>query len=250
MTYFCRKSHKIEAKGGENVERCMAIAPGIQMAALVHDLKTPMSVASGAAQLALDAGGKDVSAQLQQILQAMGTMDRMLNMMGEGAAQTRERTFTGTMLRGELLMMTQGKAAQKAQKLSIDLSALPEMPLYADYTALCRLLTNLLGNAVKYTQRGGEVTLRAQMEHGWRMGQRRIRFVVADNGPGMTHAFMRRMYTPFARAQETADEPGKGLGLAIARDMVRRLGGTIRVSSGQGQGTTFVVCVPVRMRGN
>lgn len=223
------------------------ISSGLQMAALAHDLRTPMCVAAGAAQMALEAGGKDVSAQLRQILQAVGTMDRMLSMMSEAPQEEPQRAFTGGMLESELLAMTQERASQKAQRLSVDLSALEDFLLEADYAALCRLLFNLLGNAVKYTQEGGEITLRAQMGFGWQQGARRVKFIVADNGMGMTRAFMRRMFLPFVRAQGTQGIPGRGLGLSIARDMARRLGGTIHVRSVSGKGTTFVVSVPVRI---
>ena len=225
-----------------------AITQGIQMAALVHDLKAPMTIAAGAAQLALQADGKDVSAQLHQILQAMGAMDRMLSMMGEEQTEAGECAFTGAQLGNELAAMTGARAAQKGQSLSIDLSALGSGVFCADYAALCRLLMNLLGNAVKYTQSGGTITLRAQMERTWRQEYCRVRFVVADNGPGMSKGFMKRMYLPYARARETQSQPGKGLGLASARDMARRLGATIRVHSEMGIGTTFAVNVTVRKR--
>lgn len=217
----------------------------LQMAALAHDLRTPMCVAAGAAQMALEAGGKDVTAQLKQILQAVGAMDRMLSMMSD--AQQCSPAFTGGMLEKELLAMTQAKAQQKGQRLSIDLSALDGCLIEADYAALCRLLINLLGNAVKYTQAGGEITLRAQRDTGLRQEVRRIKFIVADNGVGMTREFMRRMFMPFARAQGTEGIPGRGLGLSIARDMAQRLGGAIRVRSERGKGTTFTVSVPVKM---
>ena len=80
---------------------------GLQMAALAHDLRTPMSIAAGAAQMALEAGEGDVSMQLRQILQAIRTMDAMLNTMG-GKSYGR---FSGDMLRAELLAMTADKAA-------------------------------------------------------------------------------------------------------------------------------------------
>jgi len=198
--------------------------------------------------MALDAGGKDVSQQLRQILQAVSTMDRMLSMMSE-SLQTADGGFTKEMLQEELLAMTAQKAAEKHQNMHIDLSALDGYVLETDYAALSRLLMNLLGNAVKYTQEGGEITLRAQMTHErWRKDAAHIRFVVADNGPGMSRAFMKRMFMPFARAQETVNQPGRGLGLAIAKDMARRLGGTIHVRSERGRGTVFAVSVPVRIR--
>jgi len=214
---------------------------GLQMAALAHDLRTPMCVAAGAAQMALDAGGKDVSQQLRQILQAVGTMDRMLTMMSDLPKQAVCHVFTGEMLREELLAMITQKAAQKGQRLSVDLNAIEGRVIEADYTALCRLLTNLLCNAVKYTQEGGVITLRAQRE------KEHVRFIVADNGMGMTRGFMRRMFLPFARAKEADQIAGSGLGLSIAGDMAARLNAAIRVQSIRGRGTVFTVRVPVRI---
>lgn len=229
------------------MERQTVTGSGLQLAALAHDLRTPMCVAAGAAQMALEAGGKDVSAQLRQILQAVTAMDRMISMMSETQESTGRTSFTGRMLREELLGMTEDHARRKDQRLSIDLSALEGPVLAADYAALCRLLTNLLNNAMKYTQPGGEITLRAQMERGWR-GKRRIRFIVADNGMGMTREFMRRMFEPYERAQDVRAVEGRGLGLMIVREMAERLGGTIHVRSAWGRGTTFVVCVPVEIK--
>lgn len=222
---------------------------GLQMAALAHDLRTPMCVAAGAAQLALEAGGRDVSVQLRQILQAVNAMDRMLSMMSDEQAQDSSHIFTGEMLERELLAMTAGRAREKKQSLSVDLHMLDGLLLEADYAALSRLLTNLLGNAIKYTQIGGTISLRAQIERGKSgVGRRNVRFIVADNGMGMTREFMRRMFLPFARARETEGIAGKGLGLSIAKDMAKRLGGGIRVKSEWGKGSIFVVNVPVNVR--
>lgn len=220
----------------------MELSTGLQMAALAHDLRTPMCVAAGAAQMALNAGGKDVSAQLRQILQAVSAMDRMLSMMSD--RHEGEHVFTGAMLQGELLAMTVGKAEQKQQKLSIDLTALEGRLLEADYAAICRLLVNLLSNAIKYTQAGGVIALRAEMDDRHRY----VRFIVSDNGMGMTRAFMGRMFLPYTRAQGTESIEGKGLGLSIAQDMVKRLGGRMRVHSQRGKGSTFIVSIPIKMR--
>lgn len=223
------------------------ISSGLQMAALAHDLRTPMCVAAGAAQMALEAGGQDVSAQLRQILQAVGAMDRMISMMSEAQDMVSTPAFTGEMLQRELLVLTADRAREKGQKLSVDLSALDGFMLEADYAALCRLLINLLCNAIKYTQPGGEITLRAQMA-GMRRRAGRVRFIVADNGTGMEREFMKRMFLPFARAWGTEAIEGCGLGLSIVREMAQRLGGRIRVRSIWGKGTTFAVSVPMQMR--
>lgn len=221
----------------------MEMRGNMQLAAFAHDLRTPMCVAAGAAQMALEAGEGDVSVQLRQILQAVSTMDRMLSAMS--GAQESSGLFMADMLRRELLAMTADKAMQKRQRLSVDLSGLDGFSFRADYAALCRLLINLLGNAVKYTQEGGCITLRAQLlKLPWRSRTVWLRFVVADNGMGMKRSFMRRMYAPHARAGESAHLPGKGLGLPIVRQMVRQMHGSIRVKSEWQKGTVFTVAVP------
>lgn len=217
----------------------------LRMAALAHDLRTPMCVAAGAAQMALEAGGQDVSCHLEQILQAVSAMERLLS---DAQAGEKKHVFTADMLYQELAVMTRGQAAYKHQLLSIDLSAIGDMRMETDYDALCRILINLLGNAVKYTPPGGVITLRTQIERRiLHAGSARLRFIIADNGQGMTRQFMSRMYQPFARAKETAAQPGRGLGLAIVRRMVRRMGGSIRVRSEWGKGSVFTVWVPVRI---
>lgn len=227
------------------MERSMQLSmpDGLGMAALAHDLRTPMSIASAAAQMALQAGGKDVSRQLEQILQAVRTMDRMLS---EAQQEENAGAFTSAMLHDELKTMLSERSRQKYQLLRLDLSALDGLRMEADYGALCRVLINLLGNAIKYTQPGGEIALRTQLERGWRHdGRVRIRFTISDNGPGMTTGFMRRMYQPYARARETAWEQGSGLGLSIVKELVRKMGGTIHAQSRWGRGTVFAVIVPV-----
>lgn len=218
----------------------------MQLAALAHDLRTPMCCVQGAAQLALTAGeqGKDVSAQLRQILQAVHAMDGMLERM----LDTRPGgTFTGDMLARELNALCAQQAAEKGQRFSVELDALGDARYALDYGALTRVLANLLGNAIKYTQTGGDVTLRAQVSsYPWKDGAAWLRFVVADNGMGMERAFLRRMYQPHARAKQSAHLPGHGLGLSITRALVRQMGGRLSAKSTRERGTAFTVIVPVR----
>ena len=215
-----------------------------RLAAFAHDMRTPMCAVSGAAR-----EGTDVSEQLEQILLAVRTMDRMLEMLTSAQADGETRAFTGDMLRRELLAMAGMQAARKGIMLSVDLCALGEYA--ADYGALCRILTNLVSNAVKYTPPGGMVCVRAAEEtvHRPWSGETRLALTVSDNGMGMKPEFMRRMYAPFSRAKESEHLPGKGLGLAITRELVRRMGGTISVRSEWGKGTAFTVRVPVRKAG-
>ncbi|MBQ4265944.1 MAG: HAMP domain-containing histidine kinase [Clostridia bacterium] len=217
-----------------------------RLAALAHDLRTPICCVEGAVQMAMERQGKDVNAQLRQILAAVRAMDGMLT---SAAGALREQAFTGEMLRHELEAICAPGAAEKRQRFSLDVSALGAGAFSQDYGALTRVLVNLLSNAIKYTPAGGEIMLRAQrLALPWRSDASWLRFVVSDNGIGMKAAFQRRMYLPLARAKESDHLPGKGLGLSIVQRLVRQMGGTIRVRSQWGKGTVFTVIVPAARR--
>jgi len=215
-----------------------------RLAALAHDLRTPMCCVEGAVQRALCAErqGKDVSVQLRQILAAVRAMDGMLT---SAADDTHQQIITAEGLEHELEAICASRAAEKGQRFSVDVSALGEGAFSQDCGALTRVLVNLISNAIKYTPAGGEITLRTQvLTPPWRRDASWLRFIVADNGMGMKGTFLRRMYLPYARAQESAHLPGKGLGLAIVKRLVRQMGGTIHVKSEWGKGTVFTVTIP------
>lgn len=230
---------------GRDVGGAIAAMDVEGLAAFAHDLRTPMCAVSGAAQMALTAHtGSEVSEQMEQILLAVRTMDGMLErLMGTRT----EEACSGATLRQELLTMESGQAAGKGIALSVDFDALHGRTYRVDGGALSRVLINLVGNAIKYTQEGGWVCVRAFEEETHRPWGRttRLTFIVSDNGMGMKPSFLRRMYMPFSRADESAHLPGKGLGLAIARRLVRQMGGTIAVRSEWGRGTAFTVRIPV-----
>lgn len=209
---------------------------------LAHDLRTPMCCVAGAAQMAMLAQkqGKAVEAQLQQILSAVAAMDRMLSQICGGAACG----ITAASLEEELRAMIAPRAALKRQRLSIDLSALGGGVLPLDGLKLCRVLSNLLVNAVKFTPPDGEVTLRASacVKAGRMTG---ITFLVRDSGMGMKRSFQGEMYRMYARAPESAQQPGQGLGLTIVQRLVGEMGGTVMAESEWGRGTTFSVRIPL-----
>jgi signal transduction histidine kinase len=119
-----------------------------------------------------------------------------------------------------------------------------EPPLLGRYDAnrLQQILLNLLNNALKFTPRGGTVTLRERAE-----GDAFVIDVV-DSGCGIPLEQLQRVFEPFVQlhtAIESADKPGVGLGLAICRDLATAMGGTIRVQSTVGIGSTFSVLLPL-----
>jgi len=117
---------------------------------------------------------------------------------------------------------------------------LPSVCLYTDEVRFNQILFNLLSNAVKYSEPGSEVALR--MENAVIAGRTlRIDFVVADHGAGMSEEFQKKLFTPFERENGSDTRMGTGLGLAITKRIVDAMGGTIRVESAKGAGTTVTV---------
>jgi|GEM_PF-856779 len=130
------------------------------------------------------------------------------------------------------------RARQKGLELVIDTDHLPER-LHGDATRLSQALVNLMGNAVKFTERGS-VLLRCELlgHHGDGLV---LRFTVSDTGPGIPPALQDRLFQPFSQADAstTRRHGGTGLGLAITRRLAELMGGSAGVRSGPGQGSSF-----------
>jgi signal transduction histidine kinase len=110
----------------------------------------------------------------------------------------------------------------------------------ADRDKLCQVLLNLAGNAIKYTPDGGRVSVVAEAE------DRTVHVRVQDTGPGIPDDQMERIFEPFVQGERSLNRPdeGVGLGLAISRELVAGMGGTLSVTSELGRGSMFVVTLP------
>ena len=117
--------------------------------------------------------------------------------------------------------------------------AAPLPPVRADRARLRQLLMNLVTNAVKYTDAGDEVEVRAAAENG------AVAVSVTDHGPGISPEDQRLIFEKFGRAGTGRSKPGTGLGLFIARSIAEAHGGSLEVRSQRGQGATFTVRLPV-----
>jgi signal transduction histidine kinase len=116
---------------------------------------------------------------------------------------------------------------------------LPPQPALADPGLLQHILTNLLGNAVKYSPAGSPVSFNVSADGGDAV------FVIADKGSGISSEDMEKLYEPFHRGSDTSEIPGTGLGLVIVKRCVEIHGGSISCESTPGAGATFTVRLPV-----
>jgi len=116
-------------------------------------------------------------------------------------------------------------------------------PIEADPTLLRQAIANLVDNAIKYTQPGGRVTMRARQHDGRQMVS------VEDTGVGIAPTDQARLFEKFYRARrpDTLKEKGSGLGLAIVKSIIEQHGGRVSVESRLGVGSTFTVEMPARL---
>lgn len=128
----------------------------------------------------------------------------------------------------------------EAARVALTLEAPPTVPAFVDERRIRQVVDNLVSNAVKYTDAGGEVAVRLVDENGV------AELVVADTGIGISAGDLEQLFVPFFRADDARKRvsPGVGLGLGIARHIVEAHGGRIEVTSTPGDGSRFVVTVP------
>lgn len=215
---------------------------------VAHDLRDPLATISMSASLLLD--GLDRSTErpaeekyVQIIARSASRMERLVRDLLDVT-----RIDTGRLRvdpKTEDLAWALRDAVQAmeplAQERSVDLSTVLEENLpsaWIDGARVAQAISNLLGNAFKFTPAGGRITVGAKRDGGW------IRVWVADTGEGIAEDQLERVFRPFWQAH-AMDGRGLGLGLAITRGIVESHGGRIGVQSELGIGTTFFFTLPI-----
>jgi signal transduction histidine kinase len=132
--------------------------------------------------------------------------------------------------------------AAAARLQTLTLAEGPDVVVVGDQPRIRQVLVNLVGNAVKFTPEGGVVTVNTSAVEGDDVSWGTVH--VSDTGPGIAEAERAAVFEPYYRTAGTARAPGVGLGLAISRALVERMGGTLEVDSAVGKGTTFVLSLP------
>lgn len=212
---------------------------------VAHELKTPLTRLRGAAEVTMgdrDAGG--AADELAAVVsEECGEMLELINSLLEIT-----RTESGVSgLKCEPVELTdQLRRAYElflpvAEDLGIDFTLeLPEHPvdIAADRVKLQRVFSNLIDNALKFNRRGGKVTVRLETPEGNAV------VTVSDTGCGIAEADLGHIFERLYRCDASRSRPGNGLGLALARAIVRAHGGEIRVVSTPGVGSVFTVLLP------
>jgi signal transduction histidine kinase len=216
---------------------------------LVHDLRSPLTVISAYVDMLGQGGAGPVSDRQRQLLgKIQESCGRMVRLTGEildlskleaGKLQVERERFDLAALAGEAVERLGPRASHEGVTLTLGRPPEP-FPIVADPRRLDQILSNLLDNALKFTPRGGTVTVEMHSR------AREIEITVTDTGPGIAPDELPLLFERFSQtssARATA-LPGTGLGLVICRHLVEAHGGHIRAESEPGHGARFVVTLP------
>lgn len=212
-----------------------------------HEIRTPMNGIMGMVQIA-QKHYDDAALTKENLGKIALSSERLLRLINEvldiskvesGRAELNVQPFWLHELVEEAASAVAPQFDAKEIAFSCQLPEEMEL-LSGDAGRLRRILVNLLGNAAKYTPKGGHVSLTVASGPGDLPGSVLLAFVVADDGIGMTPEFMERVFEPFAMEGRGASE-GSGLGMSIVRSCVQTMGGEVRVSSQVNCGSTFTV---------
>lgn len=196
------------------------------------------------ADIPLDGPDKQLSADFSEALgfikSSIARMDRLisaiLRLTREGRREFRPEKINTRDFVGTIVSSVAHQAAEAQAEIHIE----PLPNIVSDRLALEQIFSNLIDNAIKYLRSGvpGEIRIRGRTKLGYAI------FEISDNGRGIDPKDHQRIFDLFRRAG-TQDKPGQGIGLAHVRALVRRLGGTMSVSSELNAGSTFTITLPI-----
>ena len=225
-----------------------------------HDIRTPMNAIIGMTSLIRhDAGNKakvieyadkiDISSQ-----HLLGIINDVLDMSKIEAGKTvfKYTDFSILDFITELNTIFHPQIAEKNQTLTVTKENIRHEWVNGDQVHLMQIFNNLLSNAVKYTQEGGKIQFLVEECETKSSVYAKYRFLVSDNGMGMSADFKKTIFDPFTRAEDSVTNKiqGTGLGMAITKNLVEAMGGTIDVESELSQGSCFEVLIDLRIAEN
>ena len=221
-----------------------------------HDIRTPMNAIIGFTTLALS-NINDTERVKDYLGKTLASSNHLLSLINDvldmsriesGKIHLEEVEVNLSDVLHDLKTIVSGQIYAKQLELYMDVMDVTDEDVYCDKTRLNQILLNLLSNAIKFTPAGGTVSVRVRQLAGKVRGCGQYEFRIKDNGIGMSPEFAKKIFEPFERERTSTVSriQGTGLGMAITKNIVDMMGGTIEVQTAQGKGTEFTVCVPMR----
>ena len=214
---------------------------------ITHDIKAPAASIAGFIDLLSEyvdqpkAVGylQNISGSAKHLLQLVSAL-LDYHKLESGKAERHEVSFAPAVLISECVAQMQPQAMEKKLKLATDVLVTESMLCRSDAFRIKQIVNNLVGNAIKYTDKG-------EVRVGVNIANRQLSISVKDTGCGMTPSELQTVFNAFTRLPGAQGKEGVGLGLTITREIVTLLGGEINVQSAKGKGSTFTVSLPVKI---
>lgn len=223
-----------------------------------HDIRTPMNAILGFTALATT--HLDNAELVKDYLQKISVSGQhLLSLINDVLDMSRIESGTIKLdnapvhlpdVLHDLRTIIQGNISAKQLDLYVDTQDIQHEDIITDKLRLNQILLNIVGNAVKFTPAGGTINIRVMEKPCPRSGCTTYVFSVKDNGIGMSQEFQQHVFDSFAREQTVTRSgiQGTGLGMAITKNIVDMMGGTIEVQTAPGKGSEFIVRVPLRIQ--
>lgn len=225
-----------------------------------HEIRTPMNAIIGMTTIAANALGDQ--AKLEDCLNKIASSSRHLLMLindvldmskiESGKFSIAHEPLDLSELIRNVSSIIYPQAKSKGQHFSVSTSDVKHEMLFGDTLRLSQVLINILSNSIKFTPEHGAITLNIQEMPSALPNHAKLVFTLSDTGLGMSQEFLEDLFKPFS--QEHAGRAnvfgGTGLGMAITKNIISLMGGTITVQSEQGKGSTFIVSIDFELQAN
>ncbi len=233
-------------------------AKSVFLSNMSHDIRTPMNAIVGFTSLAMK--HIDNQERMEEYLKKIMTSgNHLLSLINDvldmsriesGKIRLEEKACSLPEILHGICNIVQADVHAKQLELHVDTMDIRNEDIFCDKLRLNQVLLNLLGNAVKYTGAGGAINMRITEKAGAPEGFAHYEFTIRDNGVGMSEEFVEHIFEPFERESNTTISgiQGTGLGMAITKNIVDMMNGTIEVKSELGVGSTFTVAFTFQIR--
>ena len=271
MVQETNKMMKIEQQNNQELNRLRLAAEEALYAAesaskakstflsnMSHDIRTPMNAVIGFATLALAnmENSEKVKDYLSKILSSSNHLLSLINdildmsRIESGKIQLEEQEANLSDMLHDIKTIISGQIHAKQLELYMDVIDVTDEDVFCDKTRLNQVLLNLLSNAIKFTLPGGTVSICVTQLPNAPEGKGLYEIKVKDNGIGMSQEFAEKIFEPFERERSSTVSKiqGTGLGMAISKNIIDMMGGTISVQTEKGRGTEFTIRLTLRLQ--
>lgn len=235
--------------------KAASVAKTAFLSRMSHEIRTPMNAIIGLDNIALHE--PDLSDSLRKYLNQIGQSARYLlslindildmSRIESGRMTIKNEEFIFNQFLEQIKIIVEGQCRDKGLHFHLNIVGNIDQFYIGDDTKLKQILINILGNSVKFTDVGGDITLTVECT-GKYEGHSNLRFIMQDTGIGMDKEYLPKIFEAFSQedSTNTSTYGGSGLGLAITKNIVEMMNGTVTVDSVKGVGSTFTVNLPLK----